>query len=193
MREKKEKKRWGLIAFLVMIMVGTSFTAYYGFQSQDQVSEYNGIKFRYRSSGSIWIAKISGREAAFSSLPQDAAGINASQDLPSLVQGKFEIDSTSEANSTFKETIALAQHQMGLTLQAYNIFLRKGFTSNNTFNAPVITCSSSPKNVPVIHFVKSNSTGITVKENCIEAAAISAADIIKAKDRLLYIILGVMK
>ncbi len=193
MREKKEKKRWGLIAFIVLIMVGTSFSVvvYYGFQSQSQAAKYNGIKFS--NMGNIWIANINGRQAAFSFLPADLADIKTSGDIFGMLQGKFEIDSTSEVNSTFKESIALAQHQMGLTLEKYDIYLRKGFTSNSTFNLPVIACNNTTQNVPVIYFKFSNSTNINVNGNCVIAEASTATDFIRVKDRLLYGILGVIK
>ena len=193
MKEKKEKKRWGLIAFIVLIMVGTSFSVvvYYGFQSQSQAAKYNGIKFS--NIGNIWIASINGRQAAFSFLPADLADIKTSGNIFGTFQGKFEIDSTSEVNSTFKEPIALAQHQMGLTLEKYDIYLRKGFTSNNTFSLPVIACNNTIQNVPVIYFKFSNSTNINVNGNCVIAEASTATDFIRAKDRLLYGILGLMK
>ena len=193
MREKKEKKRWGLIAFIVLIMVGTSFSVvvYYGFQSQSQAAKYNGIKFS--NMGNIWIANINGREAAFSFLPAELTDIKTSGDIFSMFEGKFEIDSTSEVNSTFKEPIALAEHQMGLTLEKYDIYLRKGFTSNSTFNLPVIACNNTTQNVPVIYFKFSNSTNINVNGNCVIAEASTATDFIRVKDRLLYGILGVIK
>ena len=193
MREKKEKKRWGLIAFIVLIMVGTSFSVvvYYGFQSQSQTAKYNGIKFS--NIGNIWIANINGREAAFSFLPAELTDIKTSGDIFGMFEGKFEIDSTSEVNSTFKEPIALAEHQMGLTLEKYDIYLRKGFTSNNTFNLPVIACNNTMQNVPVIYFKFSNSTNINANGNCVIAEASTATDFIRAKDRLLYGILGLMK
>ena len=194
MKEKKEKKRWGLILFLVVIMLGTSFSVvlYYGFQGQSQAAKYNGINFA--SNGNFWTAEISGRQAAFTYLPADVQNIPAANDFSKLLQGKYEIDSTSEVNSTFRETIAQAQYQMGLTLEAYNIYLRKGFTANSTFRqVPIITCANATQNVPVIFFTKSNSTNISLKGNCIVADALTAADIIRVKDRLLYGILGVMK
>ena len=194
MREKKEKKRWGLILFLVVIMLGTSFSVvlYYGFQGQSQSAKYNGIKFA--SSGNFWTADIGGRHAAFAYLPADVENIPAANDFSKLLQGKYEIDSTSEVNSTIKETIAQAQYQMELTLEEYNIYLRKGFTTNSTFRqVPVITCANSTQNVPVIFFSKSNSTNINLKGNCIVAEALTNTDVIRVKDRLLYGLLGVMK
>ena len=192
MKEKKERKKWGLILFIVFIMIGTSVSfVFFGFSPATERVKYNGISFV--SNGNIWIAKINGRDAAFSFLPSDVEDIIAFEDLSGRLQNKFEIDVTSDANSTFKEPIALAQHQMGLTLSAYNIYLRKGFTANNSFNLPAITCSDSTLNVPVIYFKSGNATKILVEGNCIIAEAPTNADFIRAKDRLLYALLCVMK
>lgn len=194
MKEKKERKKWGLILFIVLIMIGTSFSfVFFGFSPATEKIKYNGYSFTFTPNQNIWVAKINGREAAFSFLPKDVEGIFAFEDISTRLNGKFEIDTTSDLNSTFKESIALAQHQMGLTLAAYNIYLRKGFTTNNTFNLPIITCYDSTLNVPVIYFRYGNTTNIHVENNCIIAEAITNADFIKVKDRLLYGILGVMK
>jgi len=195
MKEKKERKRWGLILFIVLIMVGTSFSVFlYGVSPQSDVVKYNGIKFASSpSQGNVWIAKISGREAAFSFLPQEVENVNMSRGINERLQGKFEIDATYDFNSTYKESIALAQHQMGLTLGAYNIYLRRGFTENNTFNLPIITCNNSTANVPVIYFKQGNSTKIYLDNDCIVAEALTGADFIKSKDKILYSVLGVLK
>ena len=194
MKEKKEKKKWGLILFIVFIMIGTSFSfIFFGFQPQRDVVRYNDIKFVNIPSQNIWIAKINGREAAFSFLPTDVESIFLFDDSIKRLQNKFEIDVTYDLNSTYKEAIALAQHQMGLTLATYNIFVRKGFTTNNTFNLPVITCDDATSNVPVVYFRYGNATNIHTENNCIIAEASTNADFIKVKDRLLYGILEVIK
>ena len=192
MKDKREKKRWGLILFIVFIMIGTTFSfVFFGFSGVDEKAKYNGITFTRFTDR--WEAKINGKNAAFSFLPSEVENINMSYDIPQRLQNKFEIDSTYDLNSTSKEQIALAQHQMGLTLATYNIFVRKGFTTNNTFSLPVITCKNSTLNVPVVYFRHGNATNIKVDNNCIIAEASSNADFIRAKDRLLYSMLGVIK
>ena len=191
MKERKEKKKLGLILFIVFIMIGTSVSfVFFGFSPATERVKYNG--FSFVNNGNIWIAEINGREAAFSFLPGEVENILA-EDFSKRLQGKFEIDATYDSNSTYKESIALAHHQMGLTLAAYSIFVRKGFTTNNTFNLPIITCDNATINVPVVYFRHGNATNININNNCIIAEASANADFIKVKDRLLYGILGVMK
>ena len=192
MKEKKEKKRWGLIFFIVVIMIGASFSfVFFGFSPEGESSVYNGIKFTKLPDR--WEAKINGRQAAFSFLPAEVEKISLMDNALNKLQNKFEVDVTSDLNSSQKEPIALAQHQMGLILFNYNIYVRKGFTTNSTFSLPVIRCKDGTAIVPVVYFKQGNKTGIYSENNCVVAEASSAAEMIKVKDRLLYGILGVMK
>ena len=192
MKDKKERRKWGLIVFIVLIMVGTTFSfVFYDSSPATEKVKYNGISFS--GDGTKWIAKINGQYAAFTFLPNDVEKIPASGDFPAKLQGRFEVDSTYDLNSTYVQPIALAQHQMGLTLEAYNIYLRRGFTTNSTYNLPIIRCSNATSNVPVIYFRQGNSSNIRTENNCIIAEAPTANDFIRIKDRLLYGILGVLK
>ena len=194
MKDKKEKKKWGLILFMIFIMIGTTFSfVFFGFQPQREAVKYNEIKFIKNTAQNIWIAKIDGKDAAFSFLPSEMEGIFASGDFSKILQGKFEIDVTYDLNNTYAQSIALAQHQTGLTLAQYNIFVRKGFTANNTFNLPVIKCEDATLNVPVVYFRQGNTTSIHAENNCVIVSASNNAGFIQAKDRLLYGILGVIK
>lgn len=192
MKEKRQRKKFGLMLFIIIIMIGTSFSAFFfGGSPQSTVVKYDGIKFVGSSQGP-WVAKINGKDSAFSFLPNEVENINIDGGVTKLI-GKFEIDVTSDVNSTYKESIALAQHQMALTLAPHNIFVRKGFTTNSTFNAPIITCYEATSNVPVVYFVHGNSTTISLESGCFVVRALTDADFIRAKDRLLYGILGVVK
>ncbi|MBI1935235.1 hypothetical protein HYS31_02240 [Candidatus Woesearchaeota archaeon] len=191
MKEKRDKKKWVLMLFIVVIMIGTSFSAFiFSGAPASEVEKFNGIKFT--GSNNIWTARINGKDAAFSYLPKETENIPVADDFPGLLQGKAEIDLTSDFSSNFSGTIALAQHQMGLTLSAYGIYSRKGFTSNTSFNFPVITCKESTKIVPVVYFRQSNTTQLYVENGCIIAEASSNSDFIRVKDRLLYGLLGVL-
>ena len=192
MKERKEKRKWGLIAFIVFIMIGTTFSfVFFGFSPVADNAKYNGINFE--NNNKVWVAKINGKEAAFSFLPSEVESVFASDDFAQLLQGKFEIDVTYDVNSTYAQSIALAQYQMGLTMEAYDVYVRKGFTANNSFNIPIIKCEDATLNVPVVYFKYGNATNIHLEKNCAIAEAASNADFIKVKDRILYGMLGVIK
>ena len=192
MKEAGSKKNWVLMLFIVLIMIGTSFSVFlYNDSGQSQVVRYEGIKFT--GDGTKWTAKINGRFAAFSFLPGELADIKTPPELSGVLGNRIEIDVTSDANSTFKESIALAQHQIGLVMCNYGVYVYQGFTGNNSFNFPIVTCGDATSAVPVIYFQESNSTQIEAENGCILAKASSEADFIRVKDRIVYSMLGVMK
>ena len=192
MKEKKEKKKIGLIIFIILIMVGTTFSVFfYGFSAPEEKTKYNGYTFE--RSNDIWLSKINGNYAAFSFLPKDVEDIKTYKGFEEKLRDKFEIDVTSGTNATNIQSISLAVYQMGLTLEKYNIYVRQGFTASNSYKAPIIQCMNATQNVPVIYFEYSNETQISLRENCIIASAKSQVDFIKLKDRILYGLLGVMQ
>ena len=190
-RAEKKKKLLGLI--MVVVMFGSVFTfIFFGFSSGGRSSgivEYNGFEFINR--GTYWSTVVDGRDALFTYLPDDLGFIFVNQDVIGRLRNKVQIDSTSEFNDTFAEPIALAQFQMGSTLFNFDIFVRNGFTSEQE-NFPVVTCNDASAFVPVIYFRSSNITKIYLDNNCIIVEAVSRADVIRIKDRLVYGILGII-
>ena len=192
--KKKERIKWGIMIFIAFIMIGTSFSVvFFGFSdfSSSDTVRFNGIKFVKLKDR--WEAKINGKDAAFSFLPEEVKNISVEGDVAALLSGKLEIDSTYDLNSNFSQAMALAQHQFGLTLSTYGIFVRNGLTNKSSFNLPVITCNDSSSYVPVIYFRTANSTGIRIENSCIVARALDGTGFIKAKDRILYEMFGVYK
>ena len=191
MKEKKEKRRWGLMIFIILIMVGTSFGAYLSFAPDStQNVRYKNFVFGYN--GKYWIAKINGQQAAFSYQPKDVEDIYVSPEIKDLLPNKLEIDTTSEYNSTAKQQIAYAQQNMGLTLTNYKVYLRQGFTENNPFKFPIINCSAATQAVPIIYFTLSNETKIFTEGKCVIAQSSKPGEVERVKDRILYSILGVI-
>jgi hypothetical protein len=141
----------------------------------------------------LWFTKVQGREAVFNYLPNDVIDIDLSNHVLNRLTNLVEIDTTSDFNNSFKEYIALAEHQMALTLGNFNIYVRTGFTTENQFGMPIITCRDATLNVPVIYFKEGNETKIYLRDNCIIAEAREEFDFLKIKDRLLYNILGILR
>jgi len=50
-----------------------------------------------------------------------------------------QIDITSDFNDSYAEGIALAQYQMGVSLNNFNLFVRSGFTAENQPGTLIIT------------------------------------------------------
>src|SRR3989338_2011861 len=140
-REEKKLGKILVMAFMAFTLVGMTFSfVFYGFSSAEQKVKYKDFKFVYNQQSQAWMVKVQDKYAAFSFLPDEVRGMNITADLAMLRQ-KPEIDSTYDLNDTNADVIALAQHQMGLTFQNYDVFLRAGAISENSYNLPVINCS----------------------------------------------------
>ncbi len=188
-REEK-KSKWGmfLVAFIAFIMISSVIGFLYSGQT-DQF-KYKDIKFIRTQNG--WSAVINDRRVIFDYFPADVEQINLSSDIITALVNKPEIDTVSMLNDTFSEEIALAQYNMALALNNINIYMRAGFTTNNTFDMPIITCEDATPVVPIIYFKQSNQTKVSLEENCIIVEARNNIDILRIKDRLLYSMLGII-
>ncbi len=101
---------------------------------------------------------------------------------------------TSNPNSTYAESIAEVQFNLGRVLEeVMGIYVQNAFTSQTEHPLPVITCENASRVIPVITIEKSNTTQITAQGTCIIIEAKTKQDIIALYERLLYSILGVME
>ena len=188
-----EKGKKFLVYLIGFIMVFSVFgVIFFGFGDGGATSlRYNDFKFT--SKGSFWSTTVNEREALFTYFPSDVESINVSNDLLNRLRNILEIDATSKFNDTFAKQISLAEYNMGLTLNNFNVFVRQGFTTESQYNFPVITCEDSTPFVPVIYFKSSNETKVYLENNCIIAEALRQDDVERIKDRLVYGILGIIE
>ena len=191
--ERVEKRKKFLVYFIGFIMVFSVFgVIFFGFGDGGTTSlRYNDFKFANK--GSSWSTMINEKEALFTYFPSDVGGINVSNDVINRLKNILEIDVTSGFNDTFAKQISLAEYNMGLTLDNFNVFVRQGFTTESQYNFPVITCEDSTPFVPVIYFKSSNETKVYLEDNCIIAEALRQDDVERIKDRLVYGILGIIE
>lgn len=194
MARKEKKQRSGTIfAFVIAFIMIFSVVGYVGLERQNSQFKYNGIKFTQDTNSRAWSTIINERQLTFDYFPSEVEYINLSSEIDSSLSNKPEVDTTSEINDTFSEEIALAQYNMALTMNSLNIYLRRGFAENSTFNLPIITCRDATPAVPVIYFKQSNETKVTLENSCIIAEARNSIEILRIKDRLLYSMLGIIR
>ena len=196
-RDKGNKIGKFMVYFMGFIMIGSLFGIIFlgfgggGNQASPARISYNDLEFFNR--GSFWSTNVNGIEALFTYPPTDLELIIADNSAIDRLKNRVQIDVTSDFNDTYAEGIALAQYQMGITLNNFNIFSRSGFTTAQGHNLPVFSCSSATINVPVVYFKSGNSTRIYIEDNCIIAESVFPEDVIRIKDRLVYGILGIIR
>jgi hypothetical protein len=190
MKRRKENKRLQTImmGFIAVIMI-TSVMGFLWKGGPPKV-EYNGVPFTQEPEG--WSANINNQKMIFNYHPNEVEYLNMSPEIAQRLT-TVEIDTTYDINDSYAEYIAKVQYTLATGLSGFDIFIVGGFTAENEFNRPVITCDDATIYVPVVYFKQSNQTKVSLEGNCIIAEARKGEDLIKIKDRLAYTVLGIMK
>ena len=135
--ERVERKKKLMVYFMGIVMISSVFgVIFFGFTSGSGKLKYNDFKFLNK--GSYWSANVDGREARFTYFPADVEQIKVDDIIISRLKNTIEIDVTSDFNETNVEEIALAQYQMGIVLNNFDVFVRQGLSSENENNIPII-------------------------------------------------------
>jgi len=188
---KKNKKNYGGIfvaLFFAFIMI-TSVVGYIFGGSDTRTAKFGGLKFKLTNLG--WQSKINNQVYFFSYNPTEIEDV----ELPSSVQltGIQQIDLTYDFNSTFREGMAESIFEMGNALTNHGVFVRGGFTTNTSYEIPIITCDDATRFVPVVYLVESNQTDISVYNYCIIIEGQDSRSFMPIANRLTYQIMGIME
>ena len=190
--EKSLRIKRLLVIFIGVTMILSTFgVIFYGFTGTEQKTSYGKYKF-YRTQN-MWTTTLDKQKIYFNYVPTQTEDINVSQDIKDILKNKIEIDTTYDIYDKLNQTIGLAQYQIGTTLTQANMYVRKGVTSNNTFNFPIITCKDATDNIPVIFFKQGNTTSLRTEKSCVIAEAPSDIELLRVADRISFTILGIME
>ncbi|MDO8480437.1 MAG: hypothetical protein Q7S65_01325, partial [Nanoarchaeota archaeon] len=149
---------------------------------------YKGTKFTLaqENGGSVWQAKIDGRTATFLYLPQDIESIPVP---PSLKPGVLQFQATSDVNSTAAADIAQALFRLSTST---GIPMRNGFTTENRYGLPAITCANATQFVPVLSYRLGEKHEIRQEGQCIIVESNVGYGFNQLTDRISYALLGVI-
>lgn len=193
MRVRRENKRKQLLmgAIIVFIMVTSVIGFMFGRGSEEAV-DYNGFSFVRK--GNLWETKIDKQPVVFSYFPSQIELIEVDAPVISRMLSTPMLYLTYDQNQSEVEFIAQAQFELDTVLYGrFNIYSGKGLTKENEYNLPVITCLNATSAVPVVDFRKANETIIHMEGECIIVGGRTGNDFIRAKDRLLYGMFGIIK
>lgn len=179
----KEKTKKNMVTFLLVFIMISSVIGFMWGGGGSQKEKYGQWTFTLKNNQ--WVTNVDGQEFGFDYFPTEVEDISAELNL----RGNPQIDTTYDLEDDNVEAISLAQFQMDEVMSKLNVFLRKGLTSANQYDLPIIDCDSE---YPVIYFRTGSSTQITVEGKCVIAESRNAADFIRLKDRLLYDLLGII-
>lgn len=187
-----QKGKKFMVYLMGIVMIGSLFgVVLFGFGGGATSIKYNDFKFVNK--GNFWSTVVDGREAIFTYFPSDVETIVIGDNVINRLENRLEIDVTSDFNDTFAEQISLAEYNLVITLNNFNIFVMQGFTTENDYNFPIITCEDATSFVPLIYFRSSNETKVYMEDDCMIAEALRQEDVERIKDRLVYGMLGVIE
>ncbi|MBD3164842.1 hypothetical protein GF323_06615 [Candidatus Woesearchaeota archaeon] len=188
---RRKKKNYGAIIvslFIAFIMVTSILGYIFGQDSGNDTVMYDGIKFVLTPEG--WKTNYNGNTYIFSYTPSDLEDINFTEDIN--FKGLLEIDLTYDVNSSYREGIAEAIFRFSNNAEKQGIFIRQGFTGNNTYSVPIITCDDATEFIPVIYYKEGNESNAENRGNCLVIESDEPNYFSAYTDLIAYKILGIM-
>ncbi len=186
---RKEKNTKYMVYIMAFLMISSVFAVmFYGFSDQGDTISYGKFKFNKQERG--WTLNTKVQTYTLDYLPQEVEVFNVSEDIANKLKGALEIDVTSKVDDKNIDNIGYAEYSIATNLPQK--FIRVGFITNSSYEAPIVTCSDATSIVPVIYFVTGNETKIIEENNCIIAQSRDEFGFVRIKDRLLYAVIGVI-
>jgi hypothetical protein len=167
--DRKSTRRTRILTtVMLLILIGSTFGAYFGFREQDNTESNSGIQ----NLGNEWAINFNGEQLLFSSPPnvtKDAI-FSISYDLQSYYQQPIYVSSENRAFS----------YEIGSTLGRYSSRIQEACYGNCTEDLPEKTCDEL-----LIVVRENNENKITQNDNCV----FIDGDI-KTVDAFLYRVFG---
>ncbi|MBW3014432.1 hypothetical protein KY335_04315 [Candidatus Woesearchaeota archaeon] len=187
---KKKERKFLLTALIVFLMV-ISVVGYAAYQWEDEES-YNGYKFSYRNN--YWSTKVSKVLFEFHYPPADAEQIELSGNLAydeyflvhDLGKNITELESSAIDLAKYELSVQMTE-KMGLPVD-----IAVFDSSSEDSSGKTLSCSDATSFIGVVEYSYGNETKIVNEDNCIRIIAKSDKELIKANDRLLYGLLGII-
>ncbi len=173
----------GIVLIMVLSVIGFMYVA-----PSEEEYDYAGITFTpvMSSSGSVgyWIANINGTRMSFYNHPYDVDFINVSEETKGVLSSSKIFYITSDADDYYKEDISLMNFQLDEELSPAGFIFIPGFTLNNTFERPVVTCDNATTTMPVLYIKSGKNDSITSIANCVTLEFSTQLNSRRFKDRL---------
>ncbi len=187
-----DRKKFIMGFLLAFFMITSVFgVVFFGFSSGESSVKYGTYTFkRFRDQ---WAVKINDKKLLFAYHPLDVEYINISDDAKQKLLNAKMLYLTSDFNSTTKEAIAQFNFQIIPILTEKRIFAVPGFLQKTPYDFPVFDCRNATDLVPVMVLQYGDTTSINNEGNCLTAQGDSYDAFDRLRDRIIYLLYGVMK
>jgi hypothetical protein len=176
--------------FIAFIMVFSIFE-YSMMRDTGTTNKYNGYSFSQDSQTRMFLVKVSDRTYPFYSWPGYLEDIPLDPLAITLIKNAQAAIYTFDPKAPNLPIIEQVRYEFSTILPVQPVF---AVTQNDTTYAhlPILTCNDAAPLAPVIFLNVSDNTSITTVGSCIILNA-NNTEFLRARDRLLYAYLGVMK
>lgn len=193
-KSRKSARKWRIDTktvmgfFIIFIMTASTAGFYLGSSGESRVRD-SGHAFYRTQSG--WKLNIEKRNYYFDSLPSEVSHINISGNAVDIVRQSPMLYITSNLSGEQAPETALARYRITEFLSSENIYVEQGSLGYND-SFPRVDCTNATVYVPVILLQVSNETKIEEDKGCIILDGRNEAELLRAADRFLFGLIGVM-
>lgn len=193
MIDKKMIMSLFICAIMILSVIGFVLVDYSS--GEETKKTYNGYKFIRTQNG--WKGNINGEKITFNYLPDQTEDINITPQAKTQLQTTPILAITYDPNSKWAQDYGALQYYLEQTLNSQTRYLLRAVTNNTKYpTIPQITCKNATSQLPVAVLTMNTTqdkTQMNYANNCLTITATKTNEIYRATDRLIYIILGVMK
>lgn len=196
--EDKQQKRNRTIMgiFITIIMIGSTLGFFVGSNNTDsnniEYTSNDGTIYGFTFNGQQYTTKINEEKLLFYSLPFDLARYNVSNEIKDIIKSRNAFYFTFDPDSEDIQYIEQARFELVTEMSKKNKFIIPSVIKNNSqYSYEIITCDNATLDMPVINFVESNTTKVTLENFCIIFQG-KRLDFIRYRDLIVYTLSGVI-
>lgn len=190
-----KKTMMSIFISVIMILSVIGFVLVDYSDGEETKKTYNGYKFIRMQNG--WKGNIGGEKITFNYLPNQLEDIKITPEAITQMQTSPMLAVTYDSNSKWAQDYGALQYYIEQTLNSQARYIKRAVTNNTKHpSMQQLTCKNASKQLPVILLdvnITQDRTQMNYENNCLTITATRTNEIYRATDRLIYIILGVMK
>jgi len=190
--EKKKKIRKELVWTIIVTVIMVSSVITFVWIGEDEGPSLTYKEYNLISKDNGFVYKQDGNEFTFRFFPTEVEEYVKDVNTSKLKKQMLYI--TFDPSSKLIQSTEVLRFELSNDLPKIDVYLGQGITDNRTgvYNLPIIDCADASADVPVIKLVEGNETKITQEGNCFIFEAKNDYDMIRFKDLILYILLGIL-
>lgn len=189
--ERKKRKQHIIFGIIIITLMAVSVLSV---TTTTQKHYYNGFKFVQDEKG-YWHLKLNRKDLVFNYLPEDLEDIDL---IRSDLSDNLIITFDSSFNEYDLRTLDSLRFDLYNSLNGYNnILLSYGIADESLKDIykslPIITCENASSIYTIIYLTRGNFNISNNNNNCIKINYKRNEEILAIKDKIIYLMIGVME